>query len=405
MLLKSTLSPVRVTRAWPIALVVLVSSLFAFPMPAYAQNGSYIKPSIAVGEFYDDNLFMIPGADPVTDIVSRVSPGLEVGYRAPRGHLIGHYTFDTEIYPHNTDLNSPFVRQNAGMDLQYQVSPKVSFTTIGTYARTHTPYDLRLNGFTGPTTGLAIGRFEADQIVINPQVTAQVTGRTKAILAYNWLRDGFGGQSLINPAGANTFSSWVSDASARVEHQATGTTMLGVGYTLRQFGFGNGFGVRSNLFLFGVRQQFSPLTSLEVWAGPRITPGDVEPEATATLKRAFQRGDMTLNYAQQQGTTLGALLPLDVRTVNLQISVRTSRRVDIGFGPGYFHTSDGTSNLNLNVYDLGTTIILQLTPQLAVVGSYTYSRQSGRFATFDQALHHQIALISFTVTPQRGVEF
>lgn len=405
MLLTSSHSQFRATVVRRGALLALASFLFVPPALVFAQNGGYAKPTITVGEFFDDNLFMIPGVEPEADIVSRVSPGLEIGYRAPRGHLIGNYHFDAEIYPNHTDLNAPFVRQNAGLDLQYQITPKVSFITLGSYDRTHTPFDLNLTGVTGVPTGLAIGRFEADQILINPQVTAQMTGRTRAVLSYRWLRDGFGNQTDINPVGLSSFSSWVSDSSARVEHQATGTTMVGVGYTLRQFGFGNGFSVRSHLFLFGVRQQFSPLTSVEVWAGPRVEPGQITPQATATLKHQFQRGDLTLNYAQEQGTTLGALVPLDVRTVNLQIGVRTSPRVEVAFAPGYFRTTDGTANLDLTVYAAGGSLTLHLTQQVAIIASYSYARQSGTFANFDQALRHQVALISFTVTPLRGVEF
>jgi hypothetical protein len=421
MLLTPSHSPLRaaIARQWaPIALASCL--LFASQTSAFAQNGSYVKPTITVSEFFDDNLFMLPGAEPIADFVSRVSPGLEVGYRAPRGHLIGTYNFDAEIYPNHTQLNAPFVRQNAGVDLQYQVTPKVSFATLGSYDRTHTPYDLNLTGLNGLTgvigglpvsgvagvpTGLALGRFEADQIAINPQVTAQVTGRTKAILGYRWLRDGFDNPAIPSPASSVAFSSWFSDASARVEHQMTGTSMFGVGYTLRQFGFGNGLSVRTQLFLLGVGHQFSPLTSIEIWAGPRIAPGQVRPEATVAFKHQFQRGEMTINAGQQQGTTLGALLPLDVQTVNLQIDARTSPRVTITFAPGYFHTTDGTSNLDMRVYAAGTALTVHLTPQLAIVGSYSYTQQTGTFATLDQTLHHSIALISFTVTPLRGVEF
>jgi hypothetical protein len=329
---------------------------------------------------------------------------LEVGYRTPRGHLIGNYHFDAEIYPNHTALNTPFVRQNAGLDLQYQVTPKVSFVTIGSYDRTHTPFDLNLTGVPSVPIGLAIGRFEADQVMINPQVIAQVTGRTKALLGYRWLRDGFGDQN-VTPFGVSAFSSWMSEASAQVEHQVTGSTMLGVGYVLRQFGFGNGFGVRSQLFTLGVGHQFSRLTSIEAWAGPRVEPGRVRPEGTVALKRQFQRGELVLDYAQQQGTTLGALVPLDVRSVNLQFDMRTSPRVEIALGPGYFHTTDGTATMDLTVFAAGGALTLHLTQQVAIAASYSYARQTGTFDAFDQALRHQVALISFTVTPRRGVEF
>lgn len=395
MLLTYSHSPLRAAVARRGALLALVALLLFVPqVSVFAQNGSYVKPGITLGEFFDDNLFMVPGATPEADLVSRVSPALEVGYRAQRGHLIGNYNFDAEIYPNHRDLNTPFVRQNAGLDLQYQFSPKVSFTTLGSYDRTHTPVELNLIGVDGVSTGLAIGRFEADQIMINPGATAQITGRTKAVLDYRWSRS-----SLLD-----TFSSWISDADARIEHQATGTTMVGVGYGLRQFGFVNASGLRTQRFLLGIGHSFSPLTTLEVWAGPRISPGEVRPELTATLTHRLQRGKLTMHYGQQQGTTLGTVVPLEVQNADLQLTLQTSRRVSIALTPGLFRTTDHAT-LDLLVYAIGGSATVHLTPQLALMTSYRFSRQVGTFADFDRTIRHQIALISFVITPLRGVEF
>jgi hypothetical protein len=59
----------------------------------------------------------------------------------------------------------------------------------------------------------------------------------------------------------------------------------------------------------------------------------------------------------------------------------------------------------MKVYAAGVALTVRMTPQMAMVASYSFSQQTGTFATLDQTLHHSIALISFNVTPRRGVEF
>ena len=73
------------TSRYQAAFLMLAAGLLpvqatAAPAP---DSGGYIKPELSIGRAYDSNLFW-SAANPQSDSIWRVSPGLEAGYRSDK---------------------------------------------------------------------------------------------------------------------------------------------------------------------------------------------------------------------------------------------------------------------------------------------------------------------------------
>src|SRR6266545_2672982 len=101
------------------------------PAAARAQTGWVVLPSFTLAEEFDDNVF-VSTTDPQSDFITRMTPGLQLGYRS-----------------------EPFRLLTVSLNV--------------TYFETNTPSELV------PTTGLQLARIRATQLAIIPAATYQIT--------------------------------------------------------------------------------------------------------------------------------------------------------------------------------------------------------------------------------------
>src|SRR5437867_9458499 len=109
----------RVSGRWPRA--VLLAGFGLAPGPARGDAGVEATPSLSVAQVYDDNIFYSASA-PQADRIARITPVLELGYRAPRWSTSARYGFDAESFSEHSELSTPMMRQRANLDLALEPS-------------------------------------------------------------------------------------------------------------------------------------------------------------------------------------------------------------------------------------------------------------------------------------------
>src|SRR5882757_1644812 len=92
-----------------------------------ADDRFSLKPSVAVDEVRDDNLFL--AASPrVADTIFRVSPGLDASYRSPLLQMDWRYSFDAERYVAHSELSTPWARQTTATTFTVAATDRLKFT-------------------------------------------------------------------------------------------------------------------------------------------------------------------------------------------------------------------------------------------------------------------------------------
>src|SRR5262245_40479538 len=98
-----------------IALAVIVPGVHT---AAWAQAGWYLTPSLRLSESYDDNIFGT-STNRESDFITRVTPGLDGGYRSDPLTLTANGAFESDIFAKNPQLDDPTTGWNAGLNAQY----------------------------------------------------------------------------------------------------------------------------------------------------------------------------------------------------------------------------------------------------------------------------------------------
>src|SRR6266545_2919273 len=147
------------------------------PAAARAQTGWVILPSFTLAEEFDDNVF-VSTTDPQSDFITRMTPGLQLGYRSAPFTLLASGSIDAEIYAKNPELSDAANRKRAALEMKYLPFRLLTLSLKVTYFETNTPSELV------PTTGLQLGRTRATQIAVIPAAIYQITSVDTATASY-----------------------------------------------------------------------------------------------------------------------------------------------------------------------------------------------------------------------------
>src|SRR5699024_2794968 len=105
----------------------LLAACALLPSGLGAQEaGFYAVPSVSVSTVYDDNILFDRKGLERDDLITRVSPGLELGYETAILHVLGSYSFDSEWYDDHSHLDSYHVRRFADTSIEYLPSAQLA---------------------------------------------------------------------------------------------------------------------------------------------------------------------------------------------------------------------------------------------------------------------------------------
>lgn len=363
-------------RAFPLALTILGGVLA--PTVAFTQAGFYVTPSASVTEVYDDNLFST-SSQREKDFISRFSPGILAGYQSTPLTLLGRYTFDAEVYADHPELNDAQVRQEASLDFRYLPIPVLTLGVKAAYLATQTPQEFNVQ------TGVAAGRAGAKRYTVNPSISYRYDPLTAGTMDYAFTRDELAGG----------ISTETHNVNLGLDRRITGQDTGKFGYNLRRFAFGDDT-TMSHAFTLGWTREFTPLTSITLRGGPRVSDGTVDPEVSASIRHRLRRGELSFTYARSQTTAVGQAGTVNTEILAASATYQLLRFLSIGAAPSFIRSTRASAEVKVYLVNLDVTY--QITKWLSLVGSYQFSLQQGSLEGRDEKIPHNVVLLRLVAT-------
>ncbi|MBI4526144.1 MAG: hypothetical protein HY695_20285 [Deltaproteobacteria bacterium] len=363
-----------------------------FPAKVQGQAGIYATPSLTITEFYSDNIEFTP-SNRLKDWVTRIGPGLQVGYESAPLTLLGGYNFDAEIFAHLSDFTTSMARQKAFLDFRYLPVRPLTLSLKGEYIETQTPGELNV------LSGVPTGRSQAQRFLFEPSVAYRFDRLTTGTLGYTFTKD---------EAGDLTTDTHVGKLA--IDRQITRLDHLGLEYIFTQFLFrgeelfilskgdtklpsplpvctGAGaipcsisvFRGRDTVLVHSIgprwTRELTPLTTVSLRVGPRFSEGSVDAEVDATIRHRFKSGEVSFTYARTQASVVGESGTVDTDGVTLEAKYRILPPLEISAAPSFHTNKQGTAQSD--VYRIKLEANYRLYSWLSLVGSYEWVHQNG----------------------------
>ncbi len=336
------------------ALLLLLTVLV--PTAAHAQAGFYVTPSFSVAEIYDDNVF-VSATRRESDVISRVSPGLQIGYQSAPLTLVGRYTLDAEVYPKHPELTAADARQQAAAEVRYLPDPRLTLSLDATYMTTQTPGEFNTD------TGLQTGRVPARRVSAMPALAYKLDPISTVTGDYTFAEDNSG-----------SVRTDIHGVDLGYERRFTARDTGSLRYAFRHFSFPDGTS-NAHVLLLGWTRDIMPLTTVALQAGPRFSDGSLDPEIAVSIRRTFKHGEVSLGYTRTQATVVGETGVVETESVGATLVYRPLPSLEIRVVPGFFVSTRG--DLEAKVYRVAVEAAYQITKWLSLTGSYQFSLQRG----------------------------
>jgi hypothetical protein len=382
---------------WGVALMLgfLVGEII--PTAAWAQAGFYVTPSFSFGEVYDDNIFSASSGRE-QDLISRFSPGIQVGYQSTPLTLSGGYTFDSEVFVVHPELTTAQARQRASLDVRYLPISSLTLSLTNTYIETQTSGDINVQ------TGIQEGRVRTEQLAFLPSIAYRFDPLTTATGGYGFTKTEQAGGTTNDAHIVN----WALDR--RITSLDTGS----LGYIFRSFrfdgdsftdgdSFAGGETTTSHAFTFGWTRQITPLTEISLRAGPRFSEGSVNAEALASLRHRLEHGELSFTYSSSQDSVAGEAGAVNTHSFSASLTYRFLQFLEVGAAPAFYRNTRG--NAEAKVYQLNLNATYQINQWLSLKSSYLFSFQQGLLDSTPAIAQpgngnilHNIALLSLVIT-------
>jgi hypothetical protein len=337
-------------------------------------RGFRVSPSLSLAGVYDDNVFSTP-RPAQGDRLLRLTPELEASYESTAVGLLGRYRFDAERFDRHPDLDADQARQEGAAEIRYSPSSSLTFDAKGFLFRTNRPGELNV------TTGVEVGRIDAQRIASLGAVTRSFGPRTALAAEYAWTQDRI-------ERGPRTETTSLSLA---LERSASPRAGIGVRYTLRHYGFltpaappvnparPSRSSLDRHLLTLEWDHRLTRHARIELKAGPRLSAGDgpaAEPELAASLRRSFRSGsEIALSYSQTETTVVGLSRPVTTESIGALISLRSEGPLAFSLSPGLFRTR--LSGRLVTVQHVAAEASYRLARWLQLAASHQYGIQRG----------------------------
>jgi hypothetical protein len=341
-------------------LVAEASAQELVPQPP-RQRGGFFVPMVSVAETLDDNLLFTQF--PEADFVTRVSLGVETGYRSAPFTVEALASRAGDFFSRHPDFDTLRGRTLGHLTLRYLPFRSLTISVFGGYLDTKTPSELNLG------SGLAVGRSLATRTNVFPSIEYRL-GRLWTL----------SGAFLV---AHDTLDGRISDtqtAMAGIDRRVSRRDTVSLRYEHRWFDFTGGDKSESStadVVTAGWLGDLGERTLLLLRAGPRFGKGEVQAEVLATLKHRVKRGLVTLTYAKSQATTLGKTGSLDTQSLVATLALRLSRNLEVASGPGLYRNS--LRGLEVHALRLNLETLWHFSPWLHLGASYSLDVQQPDF--------------------------
>lgn len=306
------------------AVVVMV------PGVTCAQATFRLTPLFATAQVYDTNLFSTATARDV-DLVTRLSPGVDVAYRTPRFTLAGQYTFDAERFADHAQLTRMDARQHGAVALTHRLTARLAFAADLNVTKTHTPGELLT-----AQNGLALTRANASQVAGHSSVTRRIDALTAGTIGY-----GITDERIAGGVEGRVHTVAIS-GKRRVSARSTANTE----YRVQRFSLGTS-ATTSHTLQIGWLHALAPRLTVSVDAGPRLTNGSVTPNLSASLRYHPDPTDWSIAYTRTQSNIIGFAALADIQSFTTSLAWRSRRSGEVRVVPGVFRTVTAASRADV----------------------------------------------------------
>ena len=364
-------------RAW----LVAVAGIAFLPGELPAQSFT-VTPSVTLAVVSDSNLFAQP-SDPLSDVVSRMSPAIDAGYRGTRLSLFGSATIDAERFATHTSLSTPLARSHSAIDVRYQLARRLTIDADASFSTTQTPGELNL------ISEVTLTRAPARRIAVGPEITFQRDAVTRVSLMYAMTEDRLAGAepTITHTATAAGERRWSRRDTARLE------------YVAREFDFGLEPPTRSQTVTLGWTRDLTRGASVSLGAGPRVGDGAVVPELSASLGYRATAMDLSLAYASAQTTLIGLAGAADTHSLSATAAYGRRESLRMRIAPGIIQTA--RAGLQARVYRMSVGASRTVGDTLSLEAGYDLTRQRGDVyaARPDEIIIRHVVVVSLAATP------
>jgi hypothetical protein len=388
-------------RALLIAGVLAPAMLFAQDPTAqsppetqeHIDGPTYARVAIGFTQIYDDNVFYVSNSEhPTSDLVSRFGPTFEVGRHSRRLELTARYGMAAERYFNRTDLNRDLAYQDGGFEIHYNFTPRRILTVVGQYLDTHTPQDLNL------TSGIARGRARAERLMVHGGIAQDLSRITRLTAEAEAANDTFAETNTTLTQKAHL--GLARQSSLRSIYRLDARARYITFNFLLQNEFGQSYRDRgaqnAQILTGGWTYAFTPLTSVDIDAGPRLAAGEWSAELSGTVRRRTQKGELSAGYVQTQDTLIGEPGFVDVRRVNVALSVTPVRPLTLSAMPSFARTN--WHGKPTDVRELDVDIVIRVLRRLLVTASARVADQSGQRDGVEDPLETRRLWVATTLT-------
>ena len=327
-----------------------------------------VTPTFTITGEYNDNVFQ-NNDNKVSDFILGLSPGIAFAAESSVYRLIASYSFTSEVYEDQDQLNDAFARQTLLIEGSYRVSPALTLRLAETLY-------VSKNSNVVAAENVSAGRTRSTTNTLSPGITYQFDARTTLRGLATWTLQRY------DTAGALDSDTYALEGF--VDYALTPRLTLIGGYQFAYFIIDASPDTATHTPRFGASYRFTPALTGTLTAGPTvIVPEDdstsVTPAVTAALQHRFSWGSATLQYDRAVGTAGGLGGTSVNQSVGAVVQVdRLVRGLLLQAVPRYT-TSENTSGSQNRIDVEGFSLTLQgryqITTWVAAIAGYTYYHQ------------------------------
>jgi hypothetical protein len=348
---------------------------------AWAQAGWYLTPSLRLSESFDDNIFAT-STNRESDFITRITPGLDGGYRSDPFTLTANGAFESDIFAKNPQLNDPTTGWNAGVNLQYLPTRNWTLGLNINYLETKSLtsfaqglININLQNPLNPANTIQFGRQRTTLLSALGSAAYQITPRTSATGSFGYT------YSTLEGGATNT----AYTTQLGLSHQITAVDTGTFNYLNNVFDSPGSPTSVVNSPTIGWIRQFSPVTMLNVSAGPSFVEGSVYPNVNALLTHQFKIFDIVANaslrYSYYQGFVVGEAGAQNTQNATATLTAEPIRSLLLSLVLSA-SKSDSISERTVptvTTYGVALVATYQILKWLSARASYTYyyQEQSG----------------------------
>jgi hypothetical protein len=350
---------------------------------AHAQ-ALWALPSLATRVLYDSNVYHRSAAE--SDLLTRVSPRLDVLRRRERLTMSGRLELDADRFARHPGLSTDRSREAAAVDMRYAASPRLSVSSAAAFTATDSPDELN------ELAALSPGRARARRLLWHPSVGYDLGPRASLALGYLVT-----GDALHGGVGGTT-----ETVSASLARHLSARDGLALEYLEQHFSFTGAPASASRAVTVEWSRQVDRGTTVTLRVGPRVADGALAPELSALLRRALQAGSVSLSYQDTETTLIGLAGSARMRSLGAGFERVVGRRLTLRTTSALVQTRQ--AELRSVAYRVSGGCNWRFAPRLGVEASYDSDLQRGDLYASQpaQVIRRNLFSVSLVVADARA---